>query len=195
MQKIKAKLNSKRGVSLMLALLLFLLCALSGAAAITAAGSNIGRYSYMREYQQEYLTVSSAAKLLKAQFEQGAGYSISDRGAGTELQAIPVYALFSYEMKTLLSDAYLIGTGAEPVGTIYSASPKEFVITVDGDDTFDPVNAVVTFNKPDAGSADIKVELSCGEQRLEFTVDLTFETSGDNITVTKAEIDRITLPG
>ena len=69
LSQAKAKLNSKRGVSVMLALLLFLICILSGTAALTAAGSNIGRYAYIRETQQQYLAVSSATRLIKDQLE------------------------------------------------------------------------------------------------------------------------------
>ena len=68
MKKLFSKLNNRRGASILMALLLFLICALAGAAALTAAGSNIGRYSYLEEDQQQYLAVSSAAKLIRDQF-------------------------------------------------------------------------------------------------------------------------------
>ncbi len=69
MKKLSAKLNNRRGASILMALLLFLICALAGAAALTAAGSNIGRYSYLEEDQQQYLAVSSAAKLFREQLD------------------------------------------------------------------------------------------------------------------------------
>lgn len=204
MQRIKAKLNSKRGVSLMMALLLFLMCALSGAAAITAAGSNIGRYSYMREYQQEYLSVSSAAKLLKTQFEKGTGNISADCSSGSAVEELgsilttnPVYALIVGDMQTLLYDAYLMSTGVEPAGTIYSASPKEFEIEVDGDGTFKTVDASIKFNKPtnSGNNADIDVEVKSGEHTLAFVLELsfTYEETG-KIKVSEAKVARITLP-
>ena len=67
MTKLNIKLQSKRGASIMLALLLFLVCILAGVAALTAASANMGRHSYMRETQQKYLAVSSAAKLIRKQ--------------------------------------------------------------------------------------------------------------------------------
>lgn len=67
MNKLNIKLQSKRGASIMLALLLFLVCILAGVAALTAASANMGRHSYMRETQQKYLAVSSAAKLIREQ--------------------------------------------------------------------------------------------------------------------------------
>lgn len=200
MQKIKAKLNSKRGVSLMMALLLFLMCALSGAAAITAAGSNIGRYSYMREYQQEYLSVSSAAKLLKTQFEQGSGISVDCSGANaidnaSTMSSRPVYSIISSGMSLLLYDAYKLSIGGSPSVTY---PPQTFYVKVEDDSSFGTVDVKVTFNKPESSGekADIKVELSCGEHKLEFFVNLRFEPDSDakTVTVTEAKVEEITLP-
>lgn len=53
----------------MLALLLFLVCALAGAAAITAAGSNVGRYSYLEGDAQQYLAAASAAQLIRSELD------------------------------------------------------------------------------------------------------------------------------
>lgn len=202
MQKIKAKLNSKRGVSLLMALLLFLMCALSGAAAITAAGSNIGRYSYMREYQQEYLSVSSAAKLLKTQFEQGSGISVDCSGANaidnaSTMSSRPVYSIISSGMSLLLYDAYKLSIGGSPSVTY---PPQTFYVKVEDDSSFGTVDVKVTFNKPESSGekADIKVELSCGEHKLEFTMNLTLAIDADakTITVTEAKVSKngITLP-
>ena len=66
----------------MLALLLFLVCALAGAAAVTAAGSNVGRYSYVEEDRQQFLTVTSAAKLIR-----------------DELNGLSVTGEYTYEIK------------------------------------------------------------------------------------------------
>lgn len=65
MKKAFKKLNNRRGASILIALLLFLICALAGAAAITAAASNMGRYKYLIKNQQTYLSVSSAARLFR----------------------------------------------------------------------------------------------------------------------------------
>lgn len=58
----KAKHNFKRGASIAIALLIFLLCALAGASALMMAASNAGRYSHKSE--QNYYTVSSAALMI-----------------------------------------------------------------------------------------------------------------------------------
>ena len=69
MKKALKKLNNRRGASILIALLLFLICALAGAAAITAAASNMGRYEYLIKNQQTYLSVSSAAQLFREGFD------------------------------------------------------------------------------------------------------------------------------
>lgn len=69
MKKAFKKLNNRRGASILIALLLFLICALAGAAAITAAASNMGRYEYLIKNQQTYLSVSSAARLFRDSLE------------------------------------------------------------------------------------------------------------------------------
>lgn len=71
MRRFGEKLHSARGASLLFALLVFLVCALAGAAALTAAASNAGRYSHLRDDQQKYLTLSSAAKLVRGELSAG----------------------------------------------------------------------------------------------------------------------------
>ncbi len=68
------KLKSNRGASVIIALLVLLICVTAGAAALTAASANAGRYTHMRRDQQRYLAVSSAAKLVRAEL---AGQSFS----------------------------------------------------------------------------------------------------------------------
>lgn len=60
--KIIKKLNCRRGAALIIALVIFLLCALAGASALIMAAANAGRYSHSDE--QEYYSVSSAALMV-----------------------------------------------------------------------------------------------------------------------------------
>ena len=78
LSRIRSKLNSRSGVSLVLALFLLLICAFAGAAALTAASSNIGRYDYVSDYQQQYLAVSSAAGLIK---DELVGFTYNSSGS------------------------------------------------------------------------------------------------------------------
>lgn len=69
MGSIRQKLNSKRGASLILAAAFFLLCAAVGGVVLTSAMANAGRLSHLEQEQQAYLTVSSAARLLREELE------------------------------------------------------------------------------------------------------------------------------
>ncbi len=64
MKKIREKLCSESGASILLALLFFLLCAMVGASVLMAAASNAGKSRSNREEQQKYLTLSSALQLV-----------------------------------------------------------------------------------------------------------------------------------
>ena len=64
MRKIREKLRSESGASILLALLFFLLCAMVGASVLMAAASNAGKSRSNREEQQKYLTLSSALQLV-----------------------------------------------------------------------------------------------------------------------------------
>lgn len=65
------KLKSKRGASIILALMFFLIAAVVGSIVLASASSNAGRLSHMRSEQQAYLTMSSAAKLLRDELSGG----------------------------------------------------------------------------------------------------------------------------
>lgn len=64
MKVICKKLNNRRGASLLLALLVFLICSMAGMGALTAASANAGRYQYAEKEEQAYLAVTSAARLV-----------------------------------------------------------------------------------------------------------------------------------
>ncbi len=62
---ILAKLNSRRGVSMVFALFFFLLCSVVGGVVLTAASVNAGKTAGERQSRQEYLAVASAAALVE----------------------------------------------------------------------------------------------------------------------------------
>lgn len=64
MRKAAEKLKSSRGASLMMALLLFLTCAVVGSAVLTAGTAASGRMAKIAESDQRYYSVNSAANLL-----------------------------------------------------------------------------------------------------------------------------------
>ena len=76
MRALRQKLNSQRGASILIAMVFFLLCLTVGAVVLTAATANAGRLASRRQEEQNYLTVSSAARLLR------------DELAGAEFQVV-----------------------------------------------------------------------------------------------------------
>lgn len=64
MNRLKQKLKSESGASILLALLFFLICALVAAAVLMAAVSNAGKIKSNQEMHQKYLAVSSALELV-----------------------------------------------------------------------------------------------------------------------------------
>ena len=61
------KLQSKKGASLSMALLIFMVCVVTGAVVITAASAASGRVARQAEMDARYYNVSSAAELLSAE--------------------------------------------------------------------------------------------------------------------------------
>ncbi len=64
MNRLKQKLKSESGASILLALLFFLICALVASAVLMAAVSNAGKIKSNQEMHQKYLAVSSALELV-----------------------------------------------------------------------------------------------------------------------------------
>ena len=68
------KIVNDRGVSILIALVVFLLAALTGTAVLTMATSNAGRFTHAREDQQRYLSVASAVQLIR---EELTGHTVT----------------------------------------------------------------------------------------------------------------------
>lgn len=73
MKRLAQKLQDRRGASMLMALLLFLVAAMVSAVILAAAVSARSRVASDRAQQQTYLTVSSAAELLRGSIEGGSG--------------------------------------------------------------------------------------------------------------------------
>ena len=65
MQHVRKKIRSRRGASITMALLLFLVCAGISSAVITSGSVVSGRMSKMKEVDQRYYSVTSAAELVR----------------------------------------------------------------------------------------------------------------------------------
>lgn len=69
--RMKNKLRSNQGASMLLALLLFLVCAVVGSVVLASATAAAGRMSELAEMDQRYYAVTSAAELLADQWKGG----------------------------------------------------------------------------------------------------------------------------
>ena len=70
MKGLRRKLHSQSGASILLALLLFLVCAMVAASILAASVSNAGKARSNRVEQQKYLTLSSAIRLVAEEIEK-----------------------------------------------------------------------------------------------------------------------------
>lgn len=103
MKKIREKLRSQSGASILLALLFFLLCAMVGASVLMAAASNAGKSRSSREEQQKYLTLSSALQLVCDELESAsytAKYTYTFVAGTNEEGKDPTPAKHIYEQQT-----------------------------------------------------------------------------------------------
>lgn len=70
MNALKNKWRSRRGASILLALLFLLICLMVGSSVLMAAASNAGKIKSNKEEQQKYLTLSSALELVCGKLEE-----------------------------------------------------------------------------------------------------------------------------
>lgn len=75
-----SKLRNKKGASMAIALLYFLICAMVGSVVLAAASANISHVRLEKRNEGNYLAVMSAAQLLKAQLKDCAGEWEADHG-------------------------------------------------------------------------------------------------------------------
>lgn len=70
MKHLAQKLKSRRGASMLFALLVFLLCLLAGVTVLTAAAANAGRYTHLENEQRQYLSAASALAPLQTELDE-----------------------------------------------------------------------------------------------------------------------------
>lgn len=121
MARIAEKLKNRQGVSLLIALMYFLVSLTIGTIVLTAATASYGKLSSLRRREQDYLNVSSAARLLRDQIV-GSNFTFTitktetetEDATNTEFDFTSSYDGFSVDMdnenpmrKTM--KAYLLG--------------------------------------------------------------------------------------
>ena len=86
--KIKGKLRSRQGMSLLLALLAFLICAVAGSVLLTAGTASSGTISERVKMDRRYFSVTSAAEFLREKFDEK---SVSVKVESNEINVPPTF--------------------------------------------------------------------------------------------------------
>lgn len=191
MHRIRAKLHSSSGASMVFALMFLLLCTTVGAVILTAASANAGRLSRQRAQQQDYLTVSSAAELVRNELEglsfTGREQQVCDSGTG-ETEA-------DYLTPALSGDALpaLVGSKAEEVleaHPVYvtdqtGVMPADVTLTVTANG-FDDVAALLSID----GNYNLTITFSfAGGSSGSYPLTLIFPAAVDDSTATTVTTD------
>lgn len=119
--KVKRKLSSQRGASLLMALLYFLVAAMVGAVVLTAAVTNAGRVTRNKADQQTYLAVSSAVLLAQEDLKNATFTAVK-----TETTKVDEYGVGESTSETTI---VLTGT---------KICTKDFVANVYNNDQLEP---------------------------------------------------------
>lgn len=75
--RMRRKLRSDCGASMLLALLLFLVCAVAGSVILASGTAAAGRVSELAEMDQRYYAVVSAAEALRSQISKGISFTVT----------------------------------------------------------------------------------------------------------------------
>lgn len=134
LRRINKKLNSGRGVTIVIGLVAFLIASLASVAIVTISLNNIQRVDDQQEAQRRYLTVTSAATLLR------------EKLAGKEIVITDKLDSFS----KMVTERVVKGkNNAEP-----DPLAKEFAEAMLGG-TLNSVDTTLTLTIKDAGGADL----------------------------------------
>lgn len=159
MKLLRKKLNSKRGASIVLALVFFLVCAAIGAVLLTSAMANAGRLSHMKEEQQAYLTLSSAVKLVQQELGDMA---------------------YKGEIITINGDASAAetDTSVTPEESAVSGMVKAWADYIFCEELFEPSGRFTIISEVDDVEADFKMN-STENGKYAITIVFTLEDNSD----------------
>lgn len=149
---LKRKLRSESGVTLLMALLFFLLCALGSSVVLAAGSTASGRIAGLEQDQQAFYTVTSAAQVLQEEIN-GTSFTGKQETLGEKSITIPVYGSLSNLMNTAVESVYINGVPYEDTLTIRLQSMT---------DTFGAVKAAFTMDK----DYNISIALSLNDAEL-----------------------------
>ncbi len=166
MKSLKSKLASRRGASLLLAMLVFLLCALAGTAALAAASAGAGRYTHMREDQRKYLAVASAVELLRGELTENRFRAVLETTETVTYRDWPIVENTVVSQAVPLDYGFypLAGGGGEAASTVLGGLLEDYFVREasnllrDTGETEGPLKAALTLRL--RGLADVRVEVA-----------------------------------
>ena len=167
MNAMKNKIKSQRGASITFALLLFLVCAIISGIVVVAATAAAGRMSQRAEIDQRYYAVTSAAGLLRDNFNDmltTVQYKIID-GSATNPEAIKVVDTTTSQNKQL-SDYMILKDASEKM--VEKIIKNNLVASADPDREFE-LSSSLTDPKASLGCT-IKEYIYAGKKQLRFVI-------------------------
>ena len=102
LNRLKQKLNSKNGASLLFAMLFFIMCAVIGSIVLTSASGVSGQLSVLQEKDRSYYAVSSAANYIKDEL----GHNDTNER--------------EFVITDIKTEQYAAGQAADPVSVTYT---------------------------------------------------------------------------
>lgn len=181
--------TGNRGVSVLLALLVFLIVSLTGVAVFTMAASNKGNSLREREAQAAYLTVASAIKLLRSEldafkvtvaYELGADGSYSLDGGNTTVAGTGIFGPME---SALIESCKAHSRHLSGAGDVFDRTLK-FVM--------DPKSAVLSSAAEGGVEVALSIRAAEGGLSLEFVFGY-YRGEGDERTVTDSYRTRMTV--
>lgn len=154
---LKDKLSSESGATLVLALVFFLLCAVAGSVILVSGSGAAGRLADIKEDQQSYYSVSSAAKVLKSEI---IGHKYSINGGSIDGGESALAELIDQGLAT-------VGNGSEYRVTNCSMKCAE---TADADGKLD---VVFDFEMASNKNIVIKIKKADSDGHIEYQSTLT----------------------
>lgn len=174
MTKIKRKLNSESGATLVMALIYMLICITIGSMIMSSGSTAMGQVHHLRAEEQSYLNVLSAAELIKSEMK---GTSIIEKNTtityeGCDLPAQTLPTTFTYPDNAL---TYKGDGGNEDIlKKIYESQtqPHSEIFTIQAPGfSLDEVN--ITVSMPGLPTNDYTLLFVLTEENSSYTLTLS----------------------
>ena len=115
MNRIRNKLQSRRGASITFALLLFLVCAVISSVVIVAASTAGGRLSTVREMDQRYYAATAAADVLRETLDGKTAIVSYQTSGGTTMATTTATGILSDASKLVVTGGSQALTAISPI--------------------------------------------------------------------------------